>query len=348
MDVRQPEEAARPPRLTGPDPPRDKRRVRRILGLVLCLLVPAHSASAALRAHLRRPARGLQARLTPFSVPAAHEREVCQAITLPNTKPMDVDEITVAMPSGAEYSSHHFAIFLYTGADPSSLPRDPIDSVGCVGVGDEGVAPILAFVQRSRQRIGFSRRVGVRLAPHQRVIFNSHYVNGSPEPVEPDVAVNFRKARRGAVEHHARSFQLGTLHIDVPPGAAGSAVGEWRVPFPMNVVWLSTHSHKHTQSAVIEVERAAGRPPELQVTTHEYSDPNVHTYEPALRLEPGDRVHWTCDYLNSTSARLHFGVTAEDEMCFAVGFFYPDDDAAPLPAVPRCFGDGLGLVCPFN
>ncbi len=35
-------------------------------------------------------------------------------------------------------------------------------------------------------------------------------------------------------------------------------------------------------------------------------------------------------------------------MCFTVGFFYPDDDAAPLPPVRGCFGGGGGLVCPFN
>ena len=68
---------------------------------------------------------------------------------------------------------------------------------------------------------------------------------------------------------------------------------------------------------------------------------------PPLRLEAGDGFHWTCNYLNSTSSTLRFGVTSNDEMCFTVGFFYPDDDAAPLPPVRGCFGGG-GLVCPFN
>jgi len=223
-----------------------------------------------------------------------------------------------------------------------------VDAVGCFGVGGETIAPILAFVQRSRQRIGFSPHVGVRLAAHQVVLFNSHYVNGSAAPVEPDVAVNFRRARRGSIQHHARSFQLGVSRIDVPPGGRGSASGDWHVPFPMNVVWLSTHSHKHTESAVVDVDRAAVGTEEQEVETTVYSDPTVRTYAPPLRLEAGDRIDWTCNYLNSTSVQLHFGVTSEDEMCFAVGFFYPDDDSAPLPAVRGCLGAGLGLVCPFN
>jgi len=49
-----------------------------------------------------------------------------------------------------------------------------------------------------------------------------------------------------------------------------------------------------------------------------------------------------------TPGTLRFGVTSNDEMCFATGFFYIDDDAAPLPPVPGCFGQGESLTCPFS
>jgi len=86
----------------------------------------------------------------------------------------------------------------------------------------------------------------------------------------------------------------------------------------------------------------------LELETRSYSEPTVNLYDPPLRLEAGDGFHWTCNYLNDTSRMLRFGVTSNDEMCFTVGFFYPDDDAAPLPPVRGCFGGGGGLVCPLN
>src|SRR5205823_186732 len=95
----------------------------------------------------------------------------------------------------------------------------------------------------------------VTLPPHQRLLLNSHYLNGGTEPVTIDVAVDFRAARKGTVRHHTRSFELGTLDIDVPPGQTGSASASWLAPFPMNVVWLSTHSHKHTQSVDVDLVR---------------------------------------------------------------------------------------------
>src|SRR5438876_4378186 len=157
--------------------------------LVLVLLaLPGLGSAATLRAHLHRPRHGLQVRLSPITVAPDSEREVCQLVTLRNRKAMDASEITMAMPSGATYTSHHFAIFLYQGENPQGMPSGPFDRVGCVGVGDQIVSPILAFVQRPRQTIRFPPGVAVALGPHQRVLLNSHYLNGSPEPVTIDVA----------------------------------------------------------------------------------------------------------------------------------------------------------------
>ena len=47
-------------------------------------------------------------------------------------------------------------------------------------------------------------------------------------------------------------------------------------------------------------------------------------YPRPLRLETGDTVRWTCHYDNPGDQPVAFGLTTEDEMCFALGFFYPD------------------------
>jgi hypothetical protein len=298
---------------------------------------------------LKKPARGFQMRTARFSVPTG-EREICQAVRLPITKPVDIDRITVRMPKGLTLSSHHFAMFLADATAPN-LPIDgPKDDVGCVGTGGALVSPILAFVQRvGGDVIEFPKGVGVTLSPTQVLLFNSHYVNVSDAPVEVDVAVNFRKARRGTVKKHAKSFQLGTFRIDVPPGQRGSVTSEWTVPFPMSLVWASSHSHKHTES--VDVDAIVGGAAQPLVRTTWYAEPDFEYFTPPdLRLVPGDVIRWTCRYRNDTEKPVTFGVTAEDEMCFAVGFFVTDDDGPIPPLAPSsfCFGDDLGLVCPAN
>jgi copper type II ascorbate-dependent monooxygenase-like protein len=326
------------------------RAVRRGGGVAIALLlfVSAPAPAGELRARLRRPTRGIQVRVTPVTIPAQSEREICEIVTLGNRRAVDVSEITAVTPSRSTAVTHHLAIFDYEGGGPVDVPPGvPFDSVGCLGVGGQEVSPILAFVQQPRQTIRFPSHVGLRIPPAQRVMLNLHYINSGPEPVTVDAAVNLRAARRGAVTHHVRSFQLGTLNIFVPPGKSGSATGSWATPFPMNLVWLSTHSHKHTQSVDVDLVRQGVVGGEV-LRTVRYSEPTVQTYADPLRLAAGDGFRWTCNYRNDTGIPLTFGVTSNDEMCFTVGFFYADDDAAPLPLVPGCFGDGDGLVCPDN
>ena len=315
--------------------------MRRLIAFLILLatLGSGGTAAAVLRAHLARPHRGTQVRLSPYTIGPESEREVCQLVTLRNARAFDASEIDVSMPGSPEFGTHHFAIFLDVRDTPAPPQPEPVSDVV--------VPPLLAFVQHPRERIRFPLHVGVRLKPHQRLFLNSHYINGSAAPITIDVAVNFRAARKGSVQHHARSFQLGTFDIDVPSGAEGSAVGSWTTPFPINVIALSSHSHKHTQSVSVDLLHA-GVSAGQQLLTTDYADPSVHNYDPPLRLEAGDGWRWTCNYLNQTSGTLRFGVTSNDEMCFATGFFYIDDDAASLPPVPGCFGQGESLTCPFS
>jgi hypothetical protein len=317
--------------------------------LALLVLPPilSHADAARLRARLRKPRRGLQIRLAPVVIPSSSEREVCQVVTLHNRKPLTVDRMTMAMPSKGSIASHHFAVFLVQDPGDPNLPAAPIDSAGCAGIGGMIVSPILAFVQRPKQSLRFPPGVGITLEPGQKLMLNSHYVNGATEDATVDVALNLVRAKRRRITHELRSFQLGTSHIDVEPGADGTAVGQWITPFAMNVVWLSSHSHKHTTHVDVELIRA-GVPAGLELRTDFWAEPAVNNYRAApLRLEPGDGLRWTCHYHNDHAAPLRFGITAEDEMCFAVGFFYADGDDPTLPSVPGCFGNGRGLVCPF-
>jgi Copper type II ascorbate-dependent monooxygenase, C-terminal domain len=312
----------------------------RAIGLAVLLLAPAVAAEAA--------PRTVRVRTSRFTVAPRTEREVCQVVKVPLRAAIEVDQIAVTMPSTAQYASHHFAIFLYTGSDDETLPTEPFDARGCVGgMGGQGVSPILAFVQQPRQRIRFPRGVGITLRPGQRLLLNSHYVNGGDAAANVAARVTFRAARRGSIVHHVRTFELGTADILVPPGMAGGASASWTAPLAMNVISLTSHSHKHTTSATIDVVRAAGDSEQLLVTL-DWANPTVERFVPPRRLEPGDALRWTCDYLNTTDELLHFGLRADDEMCFATGFFYPDDDAAPLPRLPVCAGGDDSFVCPFN
>ena len=62
-------------------------------------------------------------RLTSITVPARQEREVCQAVALPNDRPIDVAALQFASPGGLTFESHHFALFVDDLDTIASLPH---------------------------------------------------------------------------------------------------------------------------------------------------------------------------------------------------------------------------------
>ena len=85
--------------------------VRGIASLAVVTMLGAPASAS--RVHLHRPPRGFQMRMGKFTVPPAHEREVCEYRTFPNEKPMDVQQFEFKMNAG----THHFALWAYFGGD---------------------------------------------------------------------------------------------------------------------------------------------------------------------------------------------------------------------------------------
>jgi len=95
--------------------------------------------------------------------------------------------------------------------------------------------------------------------------------------------------------------------------------------------------------SVHELDAAGNDMGEL-VSSTDWEHPTVRWWVHALRLPAGAGLRFTCDWQNPDDHAVRFGVTTEDEMCFAGGYFYPDDDAA-RPVVPGCISQGSGLEC---
>jgi hypothetical protein len=136
------------------------------MALAVVLLAPAAAPAASIRVKLHRPHRGIQVRLAPVVVPAAQEREVCQAIELPNREPMDVAVLQFATPGGRTYLSHHFALFVDDVDTMAELPTGPVNSPGCAGVG-QAFGAILAGVQAPRATVRFPPGVGFTFKAHR-------------------------------------------------------------------------------------------------------------------------------------------------------------------------------------
>lgn len=298
------------------------------------------------RIKLKKPARGFQARITPFLIPPGGEREVCEFRVLPNKKALDVQGFDLKMTAG----SHHFVVWAYLGShtDPGDFPSTIGDAPGCVGFGppDSFATQANLFgMQTSRARVRFPPGVAVRLEPHAFVYLNTHLKNPSATELNAEAVFNFRLARKGTVKHHAQAFAIGNFGgINVPPRGIQTLVSEWKTPVALNLVQVSSHQHKRGTHTLIQRLDGAGNDLGPLFESYDWEHPGEEWYSPPVRLEAGQSLRITCEWANPDDHTVRFGVTTEDEMCFATGYFYPDDESVPVTG-PGCLPQGSGLIC---
>ncbi len=284
-------------------------------------------------------------RMTPFPVRPGADREGCEYRVTPNHRPMDVSAFELKVTPG----THHFVVWEYLGRDhtPADFWSGIAYSPGCIGLGpqDGFVSTANLFGMLSGHiRVQFPPGIAVRLEPDAAVYADLHLHNYGSSPLTAEAVFNFIPARKGTVRHRAQALTVGSLQIDIPPHGTASLTGEWHTTTDLNLVQVSTHQHRRgTQVSVHRVDAAGTDLGEL-VTSTDWEHPNVRWFLDAMRLAAGEGLRFTCDWNNPDDHPVHFGVTTEDEMCFATGYFYPDDESKPVTG-PGCVPQGAGLEC---
>ena len=311
-----------------------------VLSLVLGLCPVVHAGS-----YLKKPAHGIQMRVSPFTVRPGEDLEVCEYRRLPNKHAMDVNGFKVRMPEGA----HHFVVWSYGGnlQDDSRFPKGPVESVGCAGVSPDEVIPqVLIPVQTPNARFRFPDGIGLRIEPHKQVWLNPHLKNLSASAITPDIRFNFYRARKGAVKHYAQGLIAGNIaNINIPAGGEQTLTAEWTAPVNLTLVQLATHQHRLGTYANIEMVAPDGTIEKIY-ENRDWQHPQPYWPNPAIRLEKGRKMRITCTWRNTDDHVVHFGPETTDEMCFILGFYYRDDgDTAPVPFTDGCLPAKQGLLC---
>lgn len=320
-------------------------RRRAIVAALVTVLWLGVGTSAHGKLHMHKPKRGFQMRMEPFVVPAGGDKEGCEVATTPNDKPMDVSAFELKTTSG----THHFVVWAYLGDDrnPADFWKGIAFVPGCTGLGPQNGSnnANLFGMLSGRSKFRFPKGVAVRLDPHTIVYPNLHYHNYTEHDRDGEAVFNFIPAKKGTIQHHAQAFTVGTIQIDIPPNGSAELTGEWHTSVPLNFVQLSTHQHHRGTGVTINRIDAQGNDMGELVITNRWEHPTVRWFDAGtMRLEAGEGLRFHCAWSNPDAHAVHFGVTTEDEMCFATGYFYPDEDGAKVTG-PGCFPQGAGLEC---
>src|SRR6185369_3544179 len=111
--------------------------------LVVRAVCAALIAFATMPASAKKPGGGhpvqkiVKLKLGPFKIDAKRDREVCQAIKVPNVAGMEVDhwEARSRLSNKGLTGSHHLVLYGYDGTDSTKFPKELAGAPGCSGFG---------------------------------------------------------------------------------------------------------------------------------------------------------------------------------------------------------------------
>ena len=277
---------------------------------------------------------------------------LCYYVTLPNTAQVNVGGFQSWMSPG---SSHHFIVFRQGGnaaaggsaAGGSAAafggtpqPAGTITSCGFAG----GTWVYATSTPGSVVGMNLPDGVGLPMDASQSIILNMHFINAGTDVLYPKVKLNILLANN--VQYESAPMISFNTRINVPPAAADgtpgtqTVTGTCTVPTGSQFFTMSTHTHKHATEAVIQYVKADGTAqeivhtgatssyPSMQApnTGSDWEHPGVAEWNAPnfLTVQDGDSFTYSCTYENTGTAAVTVGETAAtNEMCMAVGYFFP-------------------------
>ncbi|AUX45480.1 hypothetical protein SOCE26_069710 [Sorangium cellulosum] len=186
-----------------------------------------------------------------------------------------------------------------------------------------------------REALVFPPGMGFTLDTSREISTNIHLLNTSPEDAVIEVAYDFFTMPLSERAEELVPFVMNINDFLVPPRATRS-VGATCTTFGGNIVSLMPHTHRYADAFDVDVVREAGGEARIYEGGAFDLEGDIEVYRPAIALEAGDSIRYTCRFRNSSEHELRFGL-GDNEMCTLFGYMYPPEKQ--FAAVTRVDGE---------
>ncbi len=271
---------------------------------------------------------GLQIRLQ-LTVPAGGEMFKCQYV-----QPTADAFFVKRWESWYSEGSHH--LLLYKTFFSGELPR--ADVFDCASQGDLGIAGVAYASQTTRADLSFPEGVAMSFEPGTVLLYQSHYINATPEDIDADVRVNLLFAAEDEIVSYAGTLFYYDYNILIPGGYGAEGSASMSCPLSADINLVSAASHMHRRGAGLEARLSGG---DLLYQSDAWKAPVPLVPDVPIAIPQGTSIDFTCTYANDREDPTVEGNSAEvNEMCIFAAFYYPK-----LPALEEfCLHDGGGPI----
>jgi len=257
------------------------------------------------------------------TVQPGQEEFLCFYKNIPTSQAINVGEFQSWMSPN---SSHHFILFQGTGGQPDgSLQQCAIGT---------GTWLYATSVAGQIIKLTFPTGVGLPMPAQQQLVLNIHLVNPGSTPISPKIKINLMFAKN--MQYQAAAMVSFNASINVPPASAlgpgtQTVGGTCTAPVGSKFFVMTTHTHKH--ATVTDVNYVSGGQTTNVVHTTDWENPDVGLWQAPnfLTVKAGDSFTYSCSYVNTSSTAVTVGETAAyNEMCMAIGYYFPAGNATCL------------------
>jgi len=257
-----------------------------------------------------------------ITVQPGQESFLCYYKTLPNTSEFDVGKIQSWMTPG---SSHHFIAYQQT----AGAAADGTLSACSFGGGTWMYATSLPG---EIIELAMPQGVGLPLPAGTQIMLNMHFINTGSTPVTPQVKMNVVAAQ--SLQYRAGAMVSFNATINVPPASAAgpgkqTVYGTCTAAAGSKFFVMTTHTHKHAVESKVNYVSGGQTTNLVDTTDWEHPDVGLWNAPNFLTVKAGDSFTYSCAYQNTGTTAVTVGETAaSNEMCMAIGYYFPAGGAA--------------------
>jgi len=277
---------------------------------------------------LMPPTRGFQIKSPTIDIDPGKEVTYCYYFHTPNTVDMSIKQWSSHMTPGGE----HMVLYL----TPTDLQTPGTLSTAQCGITDRSPGPVWTYSAQTEDGgvvlpddDGSGTPLGQSIKAGHSGFLQVQYLNTTGAAIHAQVELNAYAHDDGVRVTPVGSFFTLNHHIDLLPATPsgptpGTVSGDCTVAPDARFFLMTTHTYKQGVHTFVKDGST------VLFDSTSWAHPGIATWgTPSFYSFTSGKLSYQCEYLNPTTNEIKTGDTAAtDEMCMAIGYYFPSDGTA--------------------
>jgi hypothetical protein len=268
---------------------------------------------------------GFQLKVDKFEVAPNFERELFVRRMVGNTTEIYVNRIKLQ----SRQNSHHMV--LYDFRNKTGLPtldqirdlRNPDNGLNLVTAVQASNHIFLGGGTQANQEYVFPEGTALMLPANYSIDLNPHYFNKTNNVLYGENVVNLYTTDKAKVKYVVKTIDFNNTTLNIPANAKTVITKDFTFSTNVKIVSLTSHTHKFGEKYVIKILGGA-RNGEVVYENLDWEHPAVINFTTPIALKKGEGLTSVVTYNNTSSQKLAFGLTSDDEMNIIFGYYYEE------------------------